>query len=385
MRLSERGGEASQSEIRAISMAINNSGPNAINLAQGICDTETPAVVLKGATDAINSGQNIYTRFDGIQQLREAIAMKEKRDYDVELNPDTEIVVTNGASGAFYGAILALLNPGDEVLLFEPFYSYHVTQLASNGVKSNFLRLTEPTWEFTDEQLEAAITPKTRAILINTPGNPSGKVFTHDELMRIGNVCEKHDLIIFSDEIYEYFVYEGKHVSPIAIPSLRPRTVVIGGFSKTFSVTGWRIGYCLAPPEAAAAIGRLNDLVYVCAPAPLQVGVAQGIANLPLSHYDDLMKDHLEKRDLICASLTKAGLTPTVCKGAYYLLCDVSKIEGATSKDKALKLLELTGIGGVPGSAFFHDNSGDHLIRLCFAKEKHVIEECCRRFEALNL
>lgn len=366
-------------------MAVNNHGPDAINLAQGICDTETPHCVLQGASDAIHAGHNTYTRFDGIQKLRDAIAFKEKRDYDVDLDPNAEIVITNGASGAFYGAILSLLNPGDEVVLFEPFYSYHVTQLAANGVKSSFVRLAEPTWEFTDEQLEAAITPRTRAILINTPGNPSGKVFSYDEMIRINRVCEKHDMIIFSDEIYEYFVYEGKHVSPIGIPELRPRTVVIGGFSKTFSVTGWRIGYCIAPPEAAAAIGRLNDLVYVCAPAPLQVGVAEGIINLPLSHYDELMKDHLEKRDLICASLTKAGLTPTVCKGAYYLLCDVSKIEGSTSRDKAMKLLEMCGIGGVPGSAFFHDNSGDHLIRFCFAKEKHVIEECCRRLEALNL
>ena len=222
-------------------------------------------------------------------------------------------------------------------------------------------------------------------ILINTPGNPSGKVFTREEIVRIGALAEKHELYIFSDEIYEYFVYEGKHVSPISIPSLRPRTVVIGGFSKTFSITGWRIGYILAPPEVAAAIGRLSDLVYVCAPAPLQVGVAEGIRSLSLTHYEELKQDHLEKRDLICASLNKAGLTPTICKGAYYLLCDVSKIEGNSSREKAMKLLEMTGIGGVPGSAFFHDNSGDHLIRFCFAKEKHIIEECCRRFEALNL
>lgn len=141
----------------------------------------------------------------------------------------------------------------------------------------------------------------------------------------------------------------------------------------------------LAPPEVAAAISRLSDLVYVCAPAPLQVGVAEGIRTLPLTHYEELKQDHLEKRDLICAALSKAGLTPTVCKGAYYLLCDVSKIEGTTSRERAINLLTMTGIGGVPGSAFFHDHAGDHLIRFCFAKEKHVIEECCRRLEALNL
>ena len=382
MKLSKRGSVASQSEIRAISMAIDKD-PNNINLAQGICDTETPHDVLQGASDAIHAGQNIYTRYDGIPQLREAIAFKEKRDYGVDLDPNTEIAVTNGASGAFYGAIMALLDRGDEVVVFEPYYSYHVTQMASNGVTSTFVRLQEPEWEFTDDQIEAVVTSKTRGILINTPGNPSGKVFTREELLRIGNIAEKYNLIIFSDEIYEYFVYEGKHISPISIPQLRPRTVVIGGFSKTYSVTGWRVGYTLAPPEAIAAMGRLNDLVYVCAPAPLQVGVAQGIMNLPCEHYEELMRDHLEKRDMICASLTKAGLTPTVCKGAYYLLCDVSKVEGETSRDKAMNLLNKIGIGGVPGSAFYHDASGDHLIRFCFAKEKHIIEECCRRFESL--
>jgi aminotransferase len=385
MKLSQRSSDITQSEIRAISIAINNSGGNAINLAQGICDTAPPNTVLQGASDAIFAGKNLYTRHDGIDSLREAIAMKQQRDYDVTINPKSEIVITCGASGAFYGTIMALLDPGDEVAIFEPYYSYHVTQLQSIGVKSNFIRLTEPEWNFTDEQLEAAITPKTRAILVNTPGNPSGKVFTREEFMRIGHFAEKHDLIIISDEIYEYFVYEGVHVTPVSIPELRPRTVVIGGFSKTFSITGWRIGYAIAPPEVIAAIGHLSDLVYVCAPAPLQVGVAQGIMELSTQYYEELRDDHLVKRDMICASLIKAGLNPTICKGAYYLLCDVSKIKGDTCRDKAMKLLEMTGIGGVPGSAFFHDNSGDHLIRFCFAKEMHVIEECCKRFEALEL
>lgn len=331
------------------------------------------------------AGNNIYTRCDGIDVLREAVAMKEKRDYGVALDPKTEISITNGASGSFYGAILALLDPGDEVVVFEPFYSYHVNQMASIGVKSSFVRLTEPEWAFSDEQIEAVITSNTRGILINTPGNPCGKVFTRQELVRIGKIAEKHNMIVFCDEIYEYFVYEGEHITPISIPEMRPRTVVIGGFSKTYSVTGWRIGYVIAPSSVISAIGHLNDLVYVCPPAPLQVGVARGIIDLPVEHYQSLRDDHLEKRDMICSSLKKAGLKPTICKGAYYLLCDVSKIKGNTSYEKTINLLDMTGIGGVPGSAFFHDASGDHLVRLCFAKEKDVIEECCRRFEALQL
>ncbi len=383
MKLSRRSSEITQSEIRAMSLACRKA--NGINLSQGVCDTETPSEVLAAAREAITAGHNSYTRHDGIDPLRQAIADKELREKGVALDPEAEIVVSSGATGALYSAVMALLDPEDEVVVFEPFYGYHVSTLQSANVNINYVRLAEPTWEFTDEQIENAITPKTRAILINTPGNPSGKVFTREELLRIGEIAEKHDLIIFSDEIYEYFVYEGEHVSPISIPELRPRTVMVGGFSKTFSITGWRVGYTVAPPTVSAAIGHLSDLVYVCAPAPLQVGVAEGIRSLSKEHYKELSDDHLAKRDMICASLKKAGLNPTVPKGAYYLLADISKIEAESSRERALKFLELTGIAGVPGSAFFHDNSGDHLIRFCFAKEMSIIEECCARIEKISL
>lgn len=383
MQLSKRSSEITQSEIRAMSLACRRAG--GINLSQGVCDTETPLPVLTGAKDAISSGHNSYTRHDGITSLREAIAGKESREKGVNIDPDSEIVVTAGATGALYSAVLALLDPGDEVIVFEPFYGYHVSTLQSAGVSIKYIRLSEPNWEFTDEQLASAVGEKTRAILVNTPGNPSGKVFTRDELERIGKVAVVNDLIIFSDEIYEYFVYEGSHISPISIPELRDRTVVIGGFSKTFSITGWRVGYTVAPKEITDAIGHLSDLVYVCAPAPLQAGVAQGIMELPASHYEELRDDHLEKRDMICTALTEMGLNPTVPKGAYYLLADISKIEASSSRERALKFLEMTGIAGVPGSAFFHDNSGDHLIRFCFAKEKSIIEECCERLRKLKL
>lgn len=365
-----------------MSLACRNVG--GINLSQGVCDTETPKVVLDGAVSAMYDGQNSYTRHDGIVQLREAIAAKESRDKNVTIDPHQEIIVTGGATGALYSAVLALLDPGDEVIIFEPFYGYHVSTLESAGVGIQYVRMQEPNWDFTDEQLHAAVTPRTRAILINTPSNPSGKVFTREEILRIGKVAEQHNLIIFSDEIYEYFVYEGTHCSPLSIPELRSRTIVIGGFSKTFSITGWRVGYTIAPAEISSVIGHLSDLVYVCSPAPLQAGVTQGLNDLPPSHYADLRDDHRIKRDMICDSLVKSGLTPTVPHGAYYLLADFSIVKAPTSRDRALKVLELTGIAGVPGSAFFHDNSGDHLIRFCFAKDLPIIEECCRRFESIK-
>ncbi len=382
MQLSRRSSNITQSEIRAMSLACRKV--DGINLSQGVCDTETPSPVLNSAQTAISDGHNSYTRHDGIDPLRTAIASKELRDKGVEIDPDSEIVVTSGATGALYSAVMALLNPGDEVVVFEPFYGYHISTLQSADISIKYVRLSAPNWDFTDEQLAEVITDKTRAILINTPGNPSGKVFTRNELLRIGTFAEKHDLIIFSDEIYEYFVYDGEHISPISIPELRHRTVVVGGFSKTFSITGWRVGYTIAPPHVTDAIGHLSDLIYVCAPAPLQVGVAQGLTDLLPEHYDALRDDHLIKRDMICAALSKAGLNPTVPKGAYYLLADISKVPGETSRDKAINLLEMTGIAGVPGSAFFHDNSGDNLIRFCFAKEISIIEECCRRFEKLE-
>jgi len=383
MQLSKRSSNITQSEIRAMSLACRKA--NGINLSQGVCDTETPSPVLESARQAISGGHNSYTRHDGIDPLRTAIAEKELRDKGINVDPNSEIVVSSGATGALYSAVMALLNPGDEVIVFEPFYGYHISTLQSADITINYIRLTAPEWEFTDEQLAEVVTSKTRAILINTPGNPCGKVFTRDELLRIGRFAEQHDLIIFSDEIYEYFVYEGEHISPISIPELRPRTVVVGGFSKTFSITGWRVGYTIAPAHVTDAIGHLSDLIYVCAPAPLQVGVAAGLNSLSEDHYLELRDDHLKKRDMICASLAKAGLNPTIPKGAYYLLADVSKVPGKTSREKALNLLEMTGIAGVPGSAFFHDTSGDNLIRFCFAKELSIIKECCKRFENLVL
>ncbi len=383
IQLSRRSSQITQSEIRAMSLACRSVG--GINLSQGVCDTETPMNVLDGAKEALYAGHNSYTRHDGITSLREAIAAKEFRDKGISIDPDSEIVVTGGATGALYSAVMALLDPGDEVVVFEPFYGYHVSTFQSAGLGIRYVRLSEPDWQFTDEQLLKAITPSTRAILINTPSNPSGKVFTREELLRIGKIAEKFNLILISDEIYEYFVYTGSHISPLSIPELRTRTVLVGGFSKTFSITGWRVGYTIAPKEITTAIGHLSDLVYVCAPAPLQAGVAQGLMELPAQHYNDLRDDHRIKRDMICESLRKAGLNPTVPDGAYYLLADISRIEAPTSRDRALKLLTMTGIAGVPGSAFFHDNSGDHLIRFCFAKDQAIIEECCRRFESIQL
>ena len=243
-----------------------------------------------------------------------------------------------------------------------------------------------PDWSFSDADLECAATPRTKAILICTPANPSGKVWTASELERVAAFAARHDIFIFTDEIYEYFVYDGrKHISPGALASVADRTITISGYSKTYSITGWRIGYCVCRKQWADMIGYVNDLVYVCAPAPLQLGVAAGINELDDSFYSGLRNEFDRKRDLICSTLDKMGLKPHVPQGAYYVMADVSNLPGNTSKDKAMFLLDKTGVASVPGSAFYHDGGGENLVRFCYAKTDEELQNACSRLRRLVL
>lgn len=375
--------DISKSEIRGMSVACERVG--GVNLAQGVCDTELPELVAKGAEEGIRKGFNSYTRHDGLARLRSAIARKCRRDNGLAVDPETQIVVSAGSTGAFYCACLALLNPGDEVILFEPFYGYHLNTLKAARAVPVTVPLSPPDWRFSLEELERVVTPRTRGIMINTPSNPSGKVFTRVELELLGDFAERHDLFIFTDEIYEYILYDGRtHITPASLPGMAERTIAISGFSKTFSITGWRIGYSISDARWATAIGCVNDLVYVCAPAPLQYGVAEGLDRLETSFYTDLAVAYAARRDALCKTLERIGLPPLVPQGAYYVLADARRIEGATSLEKAMRLLERTGVAGVPGEAFFNEGRGDHLIRFCFAKSKEDLEEACRRLELLR-
>jgi len=378
LKLSRRHEWVLQSEIRNMSIECDRVG--GINLSQGVCDTEVPASVRAGAADAMNAGVNCYTRYDGIDELRRAIAAKQMRFSGMDVDPDTEVVVSAGATGALYCACLALLDPGDEVILFEPFYGYHVSTLVATGAVPVYVRMSLPGWTFTREQLEGACSARTRAIVINTPSNPSGKVFSRQELELLADFATAHDLFVFTDEIYEHFVYEGgAHVSPATLPGMRERTVTISGLSKTFSITGWRIGYSICDAKWAQTIGHFNDLVYVCAPAPLQMGVARGLTTLGPEFYTGIAAEYQRKRDLICAALAGAGLAPNVPQGAYYVLADISRLPGADSKARAMHLLRTTGVACVPGQAFYHDASGEELARFCFAKDDSVIVDACNR------
>ncbi len=383
LKLSERHEWVMQSEIR--NMSIECDLVQGINLSQGVCDLEVPAVVRQGAQEAMGAGINTYTRYDGLIELRQAIAHKQKVFTGMEVDPETEIIVSAGTTGAFYCACLALLDPGDEVILFEPYYGYHISTLVATQAVPVYVRMTPPQWTFSDQDLERVITHKTRGIMINTPANPSGKVFTREELEHLAAFAARHDLFVFTDEIYEHFVYDGRqHMPPATFPGMKERTITIAGLSKTFSITGWRIGYSISEAKWAQTIGYFNDLVYVCAPAPLQMGVARGLLNLEAGYYEGLAKEYVKKRDKICNALSQGGLTPCQPQGAYYVLADISRIPGEGSKAKAMNLLQQCGVACVPGEAFFHDDVGENLARFCFAKEDTVLDEACRRIEKLG-
>ena len=371
-----------QSEIRSMSVECDRIG--GINLAQGVCDTELPPLAAEGAIDAINRGLNTYTRLDGIAPLRNAIAGKLAAYNGIQADPDTEILVTAGATGALYAACMALLNPGDEVLLFEPFYGYHVATLKSMRVKPVLVALAEPDWTLDGDALKAAITPRTRAILLNTPANPSGKIFSLPEIEMIAAACREHDLFLFTDEIYEYFVYDGnRHICPATLDGMRERTIVMSGFSKTFSVTGWRLGYVTAPAQWMAAMAYFHDLTYVCAPSVFQHAAAAGLEQLPPEFYTQLAADHQVKREKILAALRDAGMEPSVPAGAYYVLAKAARLPGKTAALKARHLLAATGVASVAGSAFFRAGRGEDLLRFCFAKKDDDLDAACERLRRL--
>jgi len=385
LKVSERSSILQQSEIRNMSLECDKIG--GINLSQGICDLETPTVVKAGAKKAIDNGFNHYTRYDGLEELRKAIAKKVLNFNKLKVDPEKNIVVSAGTTGALYCALLALLNPKDEIMIFEPYYGYHINTLQAVGAKPIYIKLNPSKgWSFDMKELEKKVTNKTKGIMINTPGNPSGKVFSKEELNKITDFCIKHDLFIFTDEIYEYFIYDGlSYNSPMSIKKAFDRTIAISGYSKTFSTTGWRVGYVICHEKWKKTIGYMNDLVYVNAPSPLQIGIAQGILTLKDDFYLNIKNQYQLKRDKICKILTEIGLTPHIPQGAYYILADVSKVPGKTSKEKAMYILKKTSVATVPGSAFYHGKGGENLVRFCFAKNDTILENACKKLRELKI
>jgi aminotransferase len=370
-----------QSDIRRMSRECERV--DGINLGQGICDLPTIPELVEGACDAIRANKATYSKFEGIDILRERIARKVERHNGFTADPAKEIVVTVGSSGGFLAAAMATLNVGDEVILFEPYYGYHLNTFKVLGFEPKFVPLTAPDWTIDFDVLRAAFTKKTKAIVVCTPSNPSGKMFTREELEKIGALCREFGAWIFTDEIYEYIVYDGrKHVSVASIPSCRDLAITISGFSKTFSITGWRVGYVIADERVAGPIGLMNDLFAICAPTPLQWGVARAL-EIGDDYYAKMASDYEKKRDMLADALSEAGFTPSIPQGAYYMLAQIPD-EFRDDKEAAQALLETTRVASVPGSAFFVSEAGKRMLRFCFAKDFDSLEEACKRLRAFK-
>jgi aminotransferase len=369
-----------QSDIRRMSRECERVG--GINLGQGICDLPSIPELVDGACDAIRSSKSTYSKFEGIDLLRERIAKKIEHFNGFRVDPATEIVVTVGSTGGFAAAAMATLNAGDEVILFEPYYGYHLNTLKVLGIETKFVPLQLPDWSIDFDALRAAFGPKTRGIVVCTPSNPCGKVFTREELEKIAALCHEFDTWCFTDEIYEYIVYDGRtHLSMGAVD--REIAVTISGFSKTFSVTGWRIGYVAADRRVTGPIGLVNDLFYVCAPTPLQWGIARAL-EIGDEYYRNLALDYQKKRDMLAEALVDGGFRPFVPPGAYYMLAEIP--DGfSDSREAAAALIEDAKVASVPGPSFYASDRGDRLLRFCFAKDFGALEEACRRLREFQV
>src|SRR6056297_696127 len=313
-----------QSDIRAVTFAVN--AVDGINLGQGICDLPTLDPIKAGAKAAIDGDKSIYTSFAGIAKLRAGIAEKERTFNGLPVGSDDEVMVSVGATGAFVATCLALFEPGDEIVVFEPFYGYHTGLLDLFGVVRKTVTLEAPDWEIDFDAVEAAITERTKAVLVCTPANPCGKVWTRAELERILELMEKHDLYAITDEIYEYMTYDGReHVSLGSLPGAYERTVTLSGFSKTYNMTGWRLGYAVGPEAIIGRMGLINDLVYICAPSPLQHGVAEAF-EMDDSYFDEMLAAYTKKRTLMCETLERCGFEFAWPEGSYYVLANFEQL-----------------------------------------------------------
>ncbi len=381
--LAQRTNHLQQSNIRAVTDQVNAVG--GINLGQGICDLPTPERIKQRTQQAIADDKSIYSHYAGIKSLRAGILEKMQSYNGLPTTSVDEVMVSNGATGAFMTAIMALLDPGDEVILFEPFYGYHRKLLQLMDVSIHYVTTRGTDWAVDVEAVEAAITLQTKAIIVNTPMNPSGKVWSTDELDALVDLMQRHDLTAITDEIYEYMLYDGhEHVSLATRPGAYERTVTISGFSKTYNMTGWRLGYAVAPSPIIDAMGLVNDLVYICAPRPLQHGVTAAF-DLDDTYLTQLQSDYAARRALMCSTLEDIGFDVPWPEGAYYVLASFAPLSGTRpgfEDDEAAcqTLIQEAGVGTVTGRSFYHDPAdGQYRLRFCFAKELPILEEACDR------
>ncbi len=382
-RVSDRAQRFPESVIREMTRVADAHG--AVNLSQGFPDFDPPKELVRAAQRALENGYNQYSTTWGARELRDAIVRKVKSFNGIDADAEANLLVTCGSTEAMMAAMLSLVNPGDEVVVFEPFYENYGPDAVMSGAQPRYVRMEWPDWHVDEEALKAAFTRKTKAVIVNTPNNPTGKVFSKEELRLLADLCADHDAVAVTDEIYEHILYEGAHhVSLAAMDDMADRTITISGLSKTYSATGWRVGWAIAPKTLADGMRRIHDFLTVGAPHPLQIGAVAALS-LPEMYYVELARAYRAKRDRFVRGLQDVGLGCVAPAGAYYVMTDFSGLPFADDWAFAMYLVERLGVATVPGSSFYGDpKDGSRYVRFMFSKKEETLEEALRRLEPLK-
>ena len=386
-RISAKAAQFTESVIREMTREALRH--NAINLAQGFPDFPAPEEIKRAAQEAIATDINQYAITWGARDLRAGIAAKTAEWQGLTIDPETQITVCCGATEAMIASLLATVNPGDEVIVFEPFYENYGADAILSGATPRYVSLHPPAtpdgeWQFDPAELRGAFNQHTRAIILNTPNNPTGKVFTRAELESIRDLCVEFDVIAITDEIYEHILYDGaRHISPATIEGMADRTITINGMSKTYSVTGWRVGWTIAPPDLTSAIRKVHDFLTVGAAAPLQAAGAVALA-LPSSYYRHLSDDYLVRRDQLLAALRGVGLTAYRPRGAYYIMTNVAGFNFRNDVEFTRHLIADIGVAAVPGSSFYNSTLGSQQVRFAFCKRAETLAAAAERLHKLT-
>jgi N-succinyldiaminopimelate aminotransferase len=354
----------------------------AVNLGQGFPDFEGPPELVEAAAAVLRSGRNQYARSHGLPELLAAIAAHQRRFYGIELEAEREITVCHGATETIAATLLALLEVGDEVVMFEPFYDSYRATVAMAGAIAKPVTLRPPDFAYVRDELEAAIGPRTRLLLLNSPHNPTGKVFSAAELEHVAELCRRHDLLAVTDEVYGHLVFDGRHVPLATLPGMRERTVAISSTGKTFSFTGWKVGWACATPELTRAIRTTHQFLTFCGAAPYQLAMAQALA-LADAYYETFVREYRARRDRLCAGLSDVGLSVHVPAGTYFVCADIRALGFSDDMDLCRRLPAEVGVAAIPNSAFYENkHEGRHLVRFAFCKTDAVLDEGIARLRA---
>jgi aminotransferase len=380
---SDRTAQFTESVIREMTRLALDHG--AVNLAQGFPDFPAPFDLKRAAIEAIEADFNQYSVTWGAKIFRDAIAAKYARDYALEFDPEREITVCCGSTEGMVAALFAITTPGDEVIVFEPFYENYAPDLLLAGALRKVVKLQAPDWNFDREELRRAFSPRTRAIIITSPNNPTGKVFSREELTYIAELCQEFDILAITDEIYEHITFDGhQHIPLISLPGMRNRTLLVNSLSKTFSITGWRVGWVLAAPEISEAVRKVHDFLTVNAPTPLQHAGARALTEHQ-EYFAGLSEDYAGRRAAAIAMLETAGFRCFTPQGAYYVMTDISGFGAKNDVEFAHHLVKSVGVAGVPGSSFYsHPADGASQIRFCFCKKYDTLADAGRRLVSLT-